>query len=93
MFKGADEGILTLAFDRAGDKLATGGWEKVVKIWDLKSGKELGGLAGHTHSISSVMFNTKGDQVVSASLDGTVRIWNIADARQKVDPPKKEEKK
>jgi WD40 repeat protein len=89
----ADEGVLTLAFSPDNSKLATGGWEKVVKIWDVQAGKELGGLAGHTHSISSVIFNSKGDQVVSASLDGTVRIWAISAARQKVDPPKKDEKK
>jgi WD40 repeat protein len=89
----ADEGVLTVAFSPDSTKLATGGWEKVVKIWDVKTGKELGGLAGHQHNISSVIFNKTGDQVVSASLDGTVRVWNVSAARQKVDPPKKEEKK
>jgi WD40 repeat protein len=89
----ADEGVLALAFNRDGTKLATGGWEKVVKIWDLKTAKELGGLAGHQHSISSVLFNGPGDKVVSASLDGTVRVWDVSAVRQKVDPPKKDEKK
>jgi WD40 repeat protein len=88
----ADEGILTLAFSPDGTKLATGGWENVVQIWDMNTGKELGGLAGHTAPISSVAFSPRGDQVVSASLDQTVRVWNVASAAQKVEAPKKDEK-
>jgi WD40 repeat protein len=89
----ADEGLLAVAFSPDGSKLATGGWENVVQIWDVASGMELGGLAGHTQPISCVVFNAAGDQVISASLDNTVRVWNVASAAQKVEPPKKEEKK
>jgi WD40 repeat protein len=89
----ADEGVLTLAFSPDSSKLATGGWETVVKIWEVKSGQELGGLAGHTQSVSCVVFNNGGDLVVSASLDQTVRIWDVSKVTQKVEPPKKEEKK
>ena len=89
----ADEGVLAVAFSPDGTKLATGGWENVVQIWDVESGKELGGLAGHTLPISCVIFGPGGDRVVSASLDQTVRIWDVSAAKQKVNAPKKEEKK
>jgi WD40 repeat protein len=87
------EGVLAVALSPDGAKLAAAGWGNAVQIWDTKSGKELGGLAGHERPISSVVFNLAGDRVISASLDQTVCVWDVSAAKQKVDPPKKAEPK
>lgn len=50
-----------------GQRLAVGGRDQSVKVWDLASGQELLSLKGHTGVISSVAFRPDGKQMASAS--------------------------
>ena len=60
-----------------------GEYNKVVRIWDTKTGQLIGCLEGHTGSVYSASYSPDGKYIVSASSDNTIRIWD-AKTRQQV---------
>lgn len=61
--------------------LATGSYDKLVKIWEVsKSGdsiKLINELRGHTRSISDLSFSLYAKVAVTSSSDKTIKIWNL----------------
>jgi WD40 repeat protein len=60
-----------------GRRLASGGNDATVRIWDTSTGAQLLQLRGHEQYVKSVLFRPDGRQLASASGDGTVRLWSI----------------
>ncbi|MBE0526219.1 MAG: hypothetical protein IH631_04710, partial [Candidatus Thorarchaeota archaeon] len=70
-----DEFLSTsLAFSPKGDILASGTVDRVVKLWDIRTGECIGILEGHTYPVLSLSFSPDGDQLVSGSGDTTLII-------------------
>jgi WD40 repeat protein len=57
-------------------KIATGGSDNKIKIWDT-TGVLLHTLVGHSGDVNSVKFSTDNLKLFSASSDNTIRIWNV----------------
>ncbi|KAJ3189032.1 hypothetical protein HK101_009000 [Irineochytrium annulatum] len=70
--------IYALAANPAGNVLVSGSPEKVVKVWDPRSGKREIRLTGHTDNIRSVLVSDDGRWVISASSDTTIKLWSLA---------------
>ena len=49
-----------------------------VRVWDVKTGKQLWQLRGHTDRVWSVCFSSDGKQLTSGSQDKTARNWDLA---------------
>ena len=49
-----------------------------IYLQDIKDGKNLGVLKGHTDSINYISFDPKHSYLASASNDQTVKVWDIA---------------
>jgi WD40 repeat protein/formylglycine-generating enzyme required for sulfatase activity len=69
-------GVNAVAFSPDGRHLLSAGWDKVVRLWDRETGKELKTLMGHTKPISFVAFLPNTDEAVSAGEDGTW-LWDL----------------
>ncbi|EJD07517.1 WD40 repeat-like protein [Fomitiporia mediterranea MF3/22] len=61
-----------------GKWLATGSTDEIIKVWDLRRRKEIGGLIQHEGSITYLGFPTR-SHLVSASEDGTLCIFRARD--------------
>lgn len=55
--------IYALAVNPAGSILASGSPEKVVRLWDPKSGKRISKLTGHTDNIRALLISEDGQYV------------------------------
>ncbi|RKU12209.1 hypothetical protein C6501_11250 [Candidatus Poribacteria bacterium] len=52
------------------------GWSTPIKLWDVKTGKSMGILSGHTESVEALVFSHDGKILASGSEDGTVLLWD-----------------
>jgi WD40 repeat protein len=66
------------AFSLEGGILATGGMDKCVRLWDLKTGRQQRELTGHGGSVLAVSFLTDSRTLASLSRD-RICLWNWAD--------------
>jgi len=77
-----DGWIRALAVSPDGRLIATGGNDRVIRIWSSKDGELQKELQENAHSIFSLVFAPDGKSVVSGDLFGSVRQWDIADQKQ-----------
>lgn len=61
--------------------MAGGSPEKVVRVWDPRSGRRISQLIGHTDTVRSVVLNEEGTHLLSASADSTIRLWSLSEQR------------
>jgi hypothetical protein len=81
-FKHPPEPMGALAFSADGKVLGTGGKQGMIRLWNARSGQELGQLAGHTNYIDQLVFTPDGDLLASVSHDGTARLWDLHTRRE-----------
>jgi WD40 repeat protein len=65
-----------IAFSPSGDRVVTGAYDGVIKLWDVASGQEVLTLTGHTDQVVCVYFTRDGRQLLSSGRNGTLRIWD-----------------
>jgi WD40 repeat protein len=68
--------ILALAFCSAG-RLAVGGSDNVIRVWDLADRRERFELVGHTGSVTALTWDASDGMLLSGSFDTTVRLWQL----------------
>ncbi|XP_066265197.1 beta-TrCP-like [Branchiostoma lanceolatum] len=72
--RGHSDKVLSVAFE--GRRMASGSADKLVRVWDIKTGNLLHTLKGHTKGIWCLQFFTK-HLILSGSYDSTIKIWNL----------------
>jgi WD40 repeat protein len=81
---GEFEGLyFTLGLSAAGDKAITGvtnSW--AVAVWDLRAGRELTRLSGHTAQVLGALFTTDGKHAITGGWDKTIRVWDLASGQE-----------
>jgi WD40 repeat protein len=80
--QGHERAVYSVAFSSDGTKLASGGQDQTVKVWDVAAGKLLMTLRGHANHVHTLVFSA--DNRYLASCDGydsitqISRVWDLA---------------
>ena len=71
------DAVLAVGISSTGLFALSGGRDKILRIWDVKDGRCLLSLEGHTGPITAVASVGPGKFVISGSRDRTLRLWNL----------------
>ncbi|XP_041095472.1 telomerase protein component 1 isoform X2 [Polyodon spathula] len=66
-----------VTFHPEGQLIATGSWDRSIRIWNWLSAQIVATLSGHSASVRSLCFAPSGVSLASGSLDGEVRLWSV----------------
>ncbi len=69
--------LRALAASPCGKRFATGGHDRVARVWDAGSGKLVREFSGHEGYVFSVAFHPDGKSLVTGDLFGTIRHWDL----------------
>ena len=67
----------TVSFSPDDKILASTHDDRVIRLWDIKTGKCIKTLSGHKHIIWQAIFSLDGKLLASGSSDKTIKIWNL----------------
>jgi WD40 repeat protein len=76
--------LYSVAFSHDGKMIVTGGEEKRVEVWDVKSNKVVKTLAGNLRGVPSVAFSPDDRLIASAGHGGDISIWDVENAQRVV---------
>lgn len=66
-----------LAFHPQGDLLASGGYDRLVKVWSIQGRKVVVELKDHSDAVNAVGFNHDGTLFASSGSDRAVKVWEV----------------
>ncbi len=69
--------VTSLAWVPGEDLLLSAAKNRTLTVWDVRSGRALRTLTGHTGSVQTVAALPDGRRAISGSFDNTLRIWDL----------------
>ncbi|QQR46491.1 WD40 repeat domain-containing protein [Myxococcus xanthus] len=74
--------VLALAFSPDGRLLASGGYDAVVRVWDVAAGAQVAELKGHEAELHAVAFSPDGRWLAAAGRPGALWLWDWKQGRR-----------
>jgi len=72
--------VSCLATSLDGKMLASGSWDKTIRIWDMQTFECKHELKGHTAAVWALL-PIEGGKLLSGSADKTIRLWDMHDGK------------
>ena len=76
-----DSTVAMIAFSPDSTRLATASTDKIVRVWDLASAREMTRLP-HDSTVAMIAFSPDSTWLATASTDHMVRVWDLASAQE-----------
>jgi WD40 repeat protein len=76
------DAILDLTFSPDGKSLATCGYDRLIKLWNVETGELIRELKDHSDAVYGVAFSPDGTLLASGSADRAVKVWQVADGKR-----------
>ena len=82
-----DDAVLCLDFSPDGKRLASGGSDKIARVTDVATGKQVNLFEGHTHHVMGIAFRADGRVLATAGADNVVISWDmiIGERKKKIE--------
>jgi WD40 repeat protein len=64
----------SIAISSDGQMLASGSYDKTIKLWEVATGKEIDSLT-HFDGVKSVAFTPDGNWLTAGDFSGNIKIW------------------
>jgi WD40 repeat protein len=74
---GHTDRITSVKFSPDGNCFISASADKTIKLWDLKTGKEIKTFKGHGGEVTSIDCSPDGNYFISGSTDSTIILWDI----------------
>ncbi len=74
--------VYAVAFALDGKFLLSAGRDRLLRLWDLQTRKQVRVFQGHTASVRCVAFSPDGKRAVSGGDDRSVRVWDVASGEE-----------
>ncbi len=78
------DSIYALCLSPDGKRVATGGADKVIRLWGLATQKETGKLEAHSGHVLALAFNPDGSMLASSGADKVLNFWDTTNWNQAI---------
>jgi WD40 repeat protein len=82
VYRGHTTAVAALAWSPDSTRVASGGHDMTIHIWDAAHQQTLLLCRGHSDAISALAWSPDGTKLASSSLDKTVRVWDVKNGQE-----------